>query len=51
MMEYVRVKLNPGLPWQNLDTSGSRSEIHGKDEEEDIRNYWMTLRTGEDTLI
>ena len=22
-----------------------------KDEEEDVRNYWMTLRTGEDTLI
>jgi hypothetical protein len=20
-------------------------------EEEDVRNYWMTLRTGEDTLI
>jgi hypothetical protein len=20
-------------------------------EEEDIRNYWMTLRTGEDTVI
>ena len=22
-----------------------------KDEEEDVRSYWMTLRTGEDTLI
>ena len=22
-----------------------------EDEEEDVRNYWMTLRTGEDTLI
>ena len=22
-----------------------------KDEEEDVRDYWMTLRTGEDTLI
>jgi len=21
-----------------------------EDEEEDVRNYWMTLRTGEDTL-
>jgi len=22
-----------------------------EDEEEDVRSYWMTLRTGEDTLI
>jgi len=22
-----------------------------EEEEEDVRNYWMTLRTGEDTLI
>jgi hypothetical protein len=22
-----------------------------KDEEEDVRSYWMTLRTGEDTVI
>jgi hypothetical protein len=22
-----------------------------KNEEENVRNYWMTLRTGEDTLI
>ena len=22
-----------------------------KDEEEDVRSYWMTLRTGEDTII
>jgi len=22
-----------------------------EDEEEDVRNYWMTLRTGEDNLI
>jgi len=22
-----------------------------EDEEEDVRRYWMTLRTGEDTLI
>jgi hypothetical protein len=22
-----------------------------KDEEEDVRNYWKTVRTGEDTII
>jgi len=22
-----------------------------EDEEEDVRNYWVTLRTGEETLI
>jgi capsule polysaccharide modification protein KpsS len=25
--------------------------VAGEDEEEDVRSYWMNLRTGEDTLI
>jgi hypothetical protein len=28
-----------------------RSDKWEEDEEEDIRSYWMTLRTGEDTVI
>ena len=25
--------------------------LRQEDEEEDVRSYWMTLRTGEDTVI
>jgi hypothetical protein len=30
---------------------GKIKEERQEDKEEDVRNYWMTLRTGEDTLI
>ena len=38
LKQVIEGKIKGGWKWQ-------------EDEEEDVRSYWMTLRTGEDILI
>jgi hypothetical protein len=55
----LETKLSGGklLPQSDLGGGGGGSRgnvmqaLRQVDEEEGVRNYWMTLRTGEDTLI